>query len=377
MSSTHDAKDAFGIELLQAIAIGLVVLAHGLMLALPTWPNLFVAFTLLSLFGIELLLLLAGFTIGAELIELLQSRGRVRDFWRQRAWRMLPNYYLFLVLACLLYSLLFKIFPGGWNYLWLGQSLLAPAANGFFPESWRIAIEVWFFLLAPLPLILIAQYLRDRSSAIPWFSLMLILSMPALRMIYILDMHPAWDGGLRKITLLRPDALAWGMLFCYWKLRNPVPWEKHAGKMAAAGFAILLPCAMYAMGLANRGNVSLSSTNDAIFSAALFSFLPAGLACLLPLLDRWLVPCSAGLRAVVSSLSRYSYALYFAHIPLLFVLLYCARDAIKDQPSLILFAGFGWIILSMVAAALVFRFFEEPLRRFGTARVASKNDSTA
>jgi len=375
MSSIYDAKNTFAIELLQAVAIVFVVFAHGLMLALPTWPNLFVAFTLLSLFGIELLLLLAGFMVGAELIELLQSRRRVLDFWRQLGSRMLPTYYLFLALACLLYPLMFKIFPGGWSYLWFGQSLFTPAANGFFPESWRIAIEVWFSFLAPLLLILIARYLRDRTGAILWFSMALIVMMPLLRMIYVFDMHPAWDGGLRKITGLRPDALAWGVLFCYWKLRNATQWEQLANKMAAVGIAILLPCAIYPMELANRGNAPLSGPTDAIFSAALFSFLPAGLACLLPSLDKLRVARNVGLRNVVSGLSRCSYALYFVHIPLLFVLLYYAQGAIKNQPLLISFAGLAWLILSMASATLVFRLFEQPLRHFGTARDGPSDDS--
>jgi peptidoglycan/LPS O-acetylase OafA/YrhL len=105
-------------------------------------------------YGVELFFVLSGFLIGRILIRYdsdLGNPGTVGVFYIRRWFRTLPLFWLFVVLNVLL-EFQVKDHP-----ISLGEVLehgfflrtFATYHPVFFPESWSLAIEEWFYLLFP------------------------------------------------------------------------------------------------------------------------------------------------------------------------------------------------------------------------------------
>ncbi|RYY95852.1 MAG: acyltransferase, partial [Chitinophagaceae bacterium] len=97
--ATHPAgtRTVFGLDLMRAIAILLVLVAHSHFF----WPGSYRAqqwfFGATAFWGVELFFVLSGFLIGRILLRLFDkahvSAASIRVFWIRRWLRTLPNYY--------------------------------------------------------------------------------------------------------------------------------------------------------------------------------------------------------------------------------------------------------------------------------------------
>lgn len=96
-------KRTFGLDLLRAIAILIVVINHGGWMLEKADSN-FPWIPLIN--GVELFFVLSGFLIGGILIKTIQTTPQLTistlgNFWIRRWLRTLPNYYLILGLNIL------------------------------------------------------------------------------------------------------------------------------------------------------------------------------------------------------------------------------------------------------------------------------------
>ena len=138
----------FGLDAMRAAAILMVLVSH-------TWPsekatNWGYVFGVL---GVEMFFILSGFLIGGILLRLANT-GRLQTwhdlvrFWRRRWYRTLPNYYLFLFLQMAWRAWVLG-YPGvlslDWQYIVFAQNL-TDGPSFFFPETWSLSIEEWFYL---------------------------------------------------------------------------------------------------------------------------------------------------------------------------------------------------------------------------------------
>ena len=198
----------FGLDLVRAVAIGLVLASH-----------LVGALEPLGVLGVELFFVLSGFLVGGIFLRVCTSEAKLSwnalsCFWQRRWWRTLPNYFLFLIVF-LIMSVLRGDFPG-WQKIWLYPFFLQNwlwQPDTFFLISWSLAIEEWFYLLLPLCVLMAGAFVRSSSAAFLVGCLFMGTLSCLVRVFFFNDV--AWDHVARKVCLVRMDALMWGCVMAY------------------------------------------------------------------------------------------------------------------------------------------------------------------
>ena len=351
--------NVFGLDLVRALAVAMVLFTHATFLFVPLVRDLsvFDPWWLPGQLGVELFFVLSGFLIGGILAtEAERGDLDVRQFWIRRWLRTLPNYYLFLVLNLVLERYATGAWPHAWRYVFFWQNLAWPNPP-FYPESWSLAIEEIFYLVAPLLILLARGRLGRWMRPVPLIVLG-ILAFTAVRVFYVLHGNPDWDAGVRKVTLVRLDAIAYGVLAIVIVRRFPMSLRTTA-IVAGIGLAGTVFCVWACLAL----------PRDTSFFARtfLFNLIPLSFAAFLPIAARWKesgLPQFAELS--VRKLALWSYALYVSHLGLLRVLL--GPFGWKGSTPLACTAqSIAFAATAIVLAALVYRVYEGPLLRLRDA----------
>lgn len=184
-----------GLDGLRALAIGLVFLLHlstGMKRVIPALDYPHLALTLASAAGVGVALF---FAVSGFLVALPFTRGVYPDlktYTRRRLWRILPPYWLVLLIA-FAGQVVMKVAT-------IGELLPSLLASAFFlhnivygiwskvlPVAWSLEIEVQFYVVAPL---LGRLYARPRAEQL-FFGLALMggvlsaLSNPVLAKLHL------------------------------------------------------------------------------------------------------------------------------------------------------------------------------------------------
>lgn len=130
-----NGKRNFGLDLLRALAIAGVFLAHGVTVLAPLG------------IGVDLFFVLSGFLIGRIYFRWRhEGRFSLGRFWIERWWRTLPPYLAALGLFALAEQWI-PSNPVNWHYLLFLQNFTG--ITGFGP-SWSLCVEEHFYLMLPL-----------------------------------------------------------------------------------------------------------------------------------------------------------------------------------------------------------------------------------
>ena len=149
----EDPHRIFGLDLMRALAILMVLVAHSCGLLFPVSGHL-EAFSYGGFGGVEMFFVLSGYLIGSILLRKIAASpqfdgGGLRRFWVRRWFRTLPLYYLVLGINFIwtAHKTGESVIDGRYFYFWQGMAGDLP---DFFVESWSLAVEEWFYLLFPL-----------------------------------------------------------------------------------------------------------------------------------------------------------------------------------------------------------------------------------
>ena len=142
-----------GLDTLRALAIVLVMLFHLNMQKLL--PAVLEPVARIGWIGVDLFFVLSGFLIACQLFKpyLLGGRPSLREFYRRRAFRILPAFFVVLLLYMIMP--LWREAPGpyaGWQYatfMW-NLLLLGYPENRAFSHVWSLCVEEHFYLVFPL-----------------------------------------------------------------------------------------------------------------------------------------------------------------------------------------------------------------------------------
>jgi peptidoglycan/LPS O-acetylase OafA/YrhL len=343
----------FGLDFLRTLAILLVLLAHASFMFLPLTHEL-EAVWMFGQLGVELFFVLSGFLIGAILVKQAEAvRFGVGRFWLRRWLRTLPNYYLFLAINIGLARWIDGAWPHAASYAIFMQNFAWPQPM-FFIESWSLAVEEIFYLVAPLLVLACGGRVARRVPAALLVSLA-ILAATLVRVVYVITQQPAWDQAVRMVALVRLDAIAYGALaLVLYRHRGGVA-RRHANIIAGVG------CIGLALGIALY--LVLPKDTDLFARTGLFSLFSASFAAFLPAAANWHrsgvpVPIENGIRAI----ARWSYALYLCQLAVMRVM--NATFAGNAQTFMgCLIQAILFIAFSIASAALVYRFYEAPILR--------------
>src|SRR5436190_15587708 len=95
-----ELKRVYGLDILRAVAILLVVLIHGTALIGESPIGMFTYLKIPD--GVNLFFVLSGYLIGTILSKHITTEKftlkPLLNFWQRRWFRTLPNYYLFLLI---------------------------------------------------------------------------------------------------------------------------------------------------------------------------------------------------------------------------------------------------------------------------------------
>ena len=354
-------RHAFGLDLARAAAVCSVLVAHGSLFYAGADSPARYLLILFGVAGVEIFFALSGFLVGRQLLRVAEGQASAWRFMQRRWWRTLPNYYLFLAVnAAIAWWVVDR--PGlDARFLVFAQSLASPAPGNFFPESWSLAIEEWFYLLAALGFA-VAAACRLSARALGIVLLAILLAGPALRYAAQLLAALPIDGGVRKVALLRMDALVYGVGVAWLERYRPAFFLHFAGfeaRFAAMALALasLVVLAAWSHELAFFDPAS--GAGPRALASLLFSALPLAAALCLPALSGW-EAWHSPLAPAVRKLSEWSYAIYLTHFPTLLTLL--AVWPVAPGATLQLAARTAlWLLVAVGAAAAVYRWYEHPL----------------
>ena len=363
MKTSRETGRVFGLDLLRAAAILMVICAHGFVVLYPHFGDGLAILGHGGFYGVELFFVLSGFLIGQILIRQgsdLGQAGNVAVFYVRRWFRTLPLFFLFLIVNIAL-ERFFRAHPVGFGEA-LSHGFFLRNLTGFhmtfFPESWSLAIEEWFYLLFPAALWL-GLKLTKRFDAVFLAAAVSFLAFSSIaRMVTALDPGATWSEGLRMVVIYRFDALMIGMIGAWLSIRYPQPWRRSVFLCALSGIVLLVT--MYAT-LWKFENGQLAFGDDNYFARTFrFTFVSLGFALLLPWASAWKLTGENLGSTAIRRIALWSYGLYLVHLPV-FLLVSRAgfgADAPRALVSFALQIG-GAILLS----AILFRFFETPCTR--------------
>lgn len=351
---------------LRCIAIALVLWNHLIHPFLPTvaehWLGVFRAAGNMTWCGVELFFVLSGFFIGGILIDQRDSPRLARVFYLRRAMRILPLYFLTLIISL-------AAAQTGWAspgpsfapaiYVLFLQNFALAMQNHWdvlaFSILWSLAVEEQFYLAAPW----VVRWMP--KPRLPHLLVAIILTAMLLRSGLKLS-WPDHRVGFHVLTPLRMDSLALGVLVA-WAVRTPTatPFftRLHTTGLAwlAAGLGLITVLALSSpvQGDPLLVHVGYSMINlfFALLVAMVVAVRPAGLNRLLAL-------------APLTHLGRLSYFIYLGHVLI-------GRSIIDSfgGPDFMLrsSAGLGLVLLAIaatwIAAIVSWKFFEAPCLRLG------------
>lgn len=361
----RETQRIFGLDFLRAAAILGVVSAHGFVVLYPHFGPMLGVLGHGGFYGVELFFVLSGFLIGELLIrqgDLLRAARAIGRFYVRRWFRTLPLFFLFVLVN-----------------VWLERQLRGHDVNSaealshafflrnfaslrltFFPESWSLAIEEWFYLLFPAVLWLALQIRRRFDHAFVAVAAGFLVLSTGLRLAHAHDPGATWSESQRMIVVFRFDALMIGILAAWLALRVPRMWSLI--RAVSAIFGTLLLLGLYAT-LWKIENHQLAFGDDDFFARTFrFTAVSLGFALLLPWASSWTLRRESLSSSAVRRIALWSYALYLVHLPMFSLI---ARLFPETSSSAIrALACFATQLGCAIAlSAILHHFYEKPWMR--------------
>lgn len=344
------------LDICRALAVTMVVVSHGRFFLIGAWPHM--EFLKAGGFlGVELFFCLSGLLIGQFLLATFEEKGTrgLVPFWKRRWLRTLPNYFLVLALNLILAA--YMIRPAEindwWRYVFFLQNFASPQPT-FFPESWSLSIEEYFYLLLPIVTALMIKIIGISARSALWCAALTILIITTIARILVLAFgDPSW-GMMRGAVVLRMDATIYGLIGGLAYFQSNFRLKRW---MVAAGFAAFAFCYIYAAMSTPAGLDTSVFARSALFTLA-------SLACSAILLTGLSWHIASFARNVASFIARISYSAYLLNLSVIASMNWLLSSTVSPttwHEATLLFIVY--LVTVVCCSWFVYRYFENPLMK--------------
>lgn len=367
-------KRIFGLDLVRATAISLVLVAHTIDILLPLIKLPLVGPVLgkviavnhnLGVMGVELFFSLSGFLIGGILIRTYLAGEGPQDllhFWKMRWMRTLPAYYAVMLIIAILNKFIFFL-PTSFSFFIFTQNLFSPHPP-VFGEAWSLSVEEWSYLTLPFLFYCLRHNKRKQELFLP----VLCTYLLALALLRIGNaFHPLYedfDKGIRKLVLFRLDAVAYGVLMAYFHFFHRECLKKLKLWLFIPGLCtVICITVLNYLGTHPRFNYyNTSASFKFCMDAFLYTLYPLCFSLILPF--AWYIrePANKAFKAVITRISLLSYSLYLTHAYIVLQLMRHYFPVSGIRQSVVFFLIY--VCLAFSAAFLLHRCIEVPFLKW-------------
>ncbi|MFK7780783.1 acyltransferase family protein [Psychroserpens sp.] len=358
-------KRIFGLDLMRAIAILMVMCSHILWIVPDMRGITRKLFSVFGILGVDVFFVLSGFLIGRILYKMYTSRDfNFKDmtyFWVRRWFRTLPNYYLTLVINILVAIYIGNQLP---EHLWRYGFFLhnfSTELPWFYPESWSLSVEEFAYILGPLLLYLVLFFRKNasRPQLFLQVTLFILITFIISKLFYnhseeVRHMRH-WTLNVKSIVIYRIDAIYYGVLAAYVSIVKPKFWNNT--KYLACAFGVL---ALISINFLIPLKSWYITEYPQFWNVWYFIFKSLAIVCTLPLLSK-LKSAPKSIRIPITYVSILSYAIYVFHYSIIMQLMkYFIPSETMAGLDLVIYI-LVYVLIVFVVSYLVYRLYEKPM----------------
>lgn len=345
---------------MRALAILFVVIGHGNNLLVDK-INIIIEHSIFD--GVSMFFVLSGFLIGGILLKTLNSNHvnfhSLLNFWLRRWLRTLPAYFAIMILLAAL-SLFFVSdfeFSSIKEYPFFLQNFHTVQPD-FFPESWSLSVEEWFYIIIPVLLFLLSIVFKipvKRSFLIVILSVM-VFSIAFRYFRYSnLSIHTMkiWETEFRNQVITRLDSIMFGLLGAYLLYYFKNFWITNKNILLAAGLFILIILKILEIYQLNGFGLYFYVFYFSVES--LISFL------ILPYLSQWTTG-NGVIYKLITYISIISYSMYLVNLSLVQIWLLKVMRIIHPPGIYYILVNYSLYWLFTISAAFIlYKCVEKPM----------------
>lgn len=323
--------------------------------------------------GVELFFVLSGFLIGNILIKQFLttenfSFGNVMNFWKRRWLRTLPIYWVILTFIIIAAYFIYGI-PADtvrMSYYVFLQNLYKPHPT-FFQEAWSLAVEEWFYLTVPISLLITSVlFKRTPKSKLLWrVAIGYLLFFTLLRGMNLIDPLYGTDYyvSIRKVVMFRLDAIMYGVVIAlFYKYKQDAIVSRKNILMLAGLAGVLITT--YFMYYYEVGYIRTGTLPYRVFNILLlYSLLPLFFALILPYANSYKTRNHElnWFEKAVTHISKVSYSMYLVHYAIVYLLVFTHFNATTYPVAVAYYILYWFVVIGL--STVLYHLIEQPILR--------------
>lgn len=359
-------KRFFGLDFLRALSISLLLFSHSSWIYNST-SVLGKLQDASGFLGVELFIVLSGFLIGGILYkQFLHENYGFKDaslFVFRRLMRVLPSYYLVIVIITIVYLIFGFSIAEVWKYFLLIQNFASPIPS-FFPESWSLPVKEMGYILVVIFLFLSATLLPKFSKKYAFLSIILgLLLVTFLGKLYY-DLHSEnleltqWSFQIRSVVIYRIDSVLIGVLFGYFYHNYKEFIMSNRMLFLIIGIVIFILLAFCILVLKFR------LTNASWFwNIVCLPSVSLAICMFIPFLMNWHM-ASQRIQKAVTFVCNISYSVYLLHYSLVLFLMKYFTDTSKFTFMQLNIFTLVYVLVTIGLSYLLYTYFEKPINEY-------------
>ena len=316
MTNSTIKNRVFGLDLMRAVAILMVLFGHSLWIFPESQRLIYQIFVLFGFFGVEVFFVLSGFLIGKILYQLYLkedfSIAQVLSFLKRRWFRTFPNYFLMLLINIGIASIIGYSIDSLWRYFVFLQNFNTSMLP-FFTESWSLSVEEFAYIVLPIFLLCLGIIVKPKNK-----SRFFLYSVLTLIMVFFCSKIQyqftttntnltQWNVSLKSVVLYRLDSIFIGVLCSWIYLNYKEIWLRSRKILFVLGIVFFM---FLFVGIGRLG--LFIETYSLLWNVFYLPFVSVTVACFLPFLSEWKEEKSLILKPV-TFISIISYSIYLLH----------------------------------------------------------------